>query len=141
MSRYLFLAGALPFLFLGTAHALHTPLRPHDRKGLAPADAAVGEAMGRTRLLLTGRTDMWKAWVGFNFSHSLGAVLFGVVVLLVGRSPASFEADASVFVPFAFCVSALYLVTGLRYWFRTPIAGVLIAVLLFAASWVLRLLS
>ena len=122
---------------LGTAHALVTPLDPVKRKGLSPADAGLAEAMTRSALLLTRRTDMWEAWVGFNLSHSLGAAFFGVVVLLVGRSPAAFASAAALFVPLALLVSLAYLVLGVRYWFRTPIAGILVSVLLFSVSWLL----
>jgi len=135
MSRYFLLGGAVPFILLGVAHALATPRSPGDGKGLSPADPGVGEAMSRSGPLLTRRTDMWKAWVGFNLSHSLGAVLFGLVVLLVGRSQRVFEAEAAVFVPLALLVSVAYLVLGVRYWFRTPIVGIVLSVLLFAASW------
>jgi hypothetical protein len=135
LSRYLFLAGSSPFILLGVAHALATPQSPDDGKGLSPADPGVGEAMARSGLLLTRRTDMWKAWVGFNLSHSLGAVLFGVVVLLAGRSQRVFDAEAAWFVPLALLVSVAYLALGVRYWFRTPILGIALSVLLFAASW------
>lgn len=40
LSRYLFLLGALPFIVLGTAHALATPLTPDENKGLSPRDLA-----------------------------------------------------------------------------------------------------
>ena len=73
LSRYLYLAGALPFFVLGLAHALATPRAPADVKGLSPSDPQLAEAMTRSGLRLTRRTDMWRAWVGFNFSHSLGA--------------------------------------------------------------------
>ena len=41
VARILFLAGAAPFLLLGVAHALNTPLRPGDRKGLSPRDQSL----------------------------------------------------------------------------------------------------
>src|SRR5262245_7834193 len=109
LSRYLFLAAALPFLFLGTVHAVHTPRQPHERKGLSPADPAVAESMARSRLRLTDRTDVWRAWVGFNFSHSLGLFVFGTVVLLVGRTPASFGSSAALFLPLALVVALAYI--------------------------------
>jgi hypothetical protein len=86
----LFLAGSVPFVLLGIAHALATPQSPSDRRGLSPHDPSLTEAMSRATVRLTRRTDLWRAWVGFNLSHSLGAVAFGIVVLLVGRSDASF---------------------------------------------------
>lgn len=141
LSRYLFLLGALPFVVLGVAHALATPLTPDQAKGLSPRDPAYRQNMSKETLLLTRRTNLWLAWVGFNLSHSLGAVLFGVVVLLVGRSEATFQASGSAFVPLAVVVSGLYLVIGLRYWFRTPIVGIAVSSACFVASWVLRILA
>jgi len=137
LSRYLFLVGALPFVFLGLAHALATPRTPAESKGLSPRDPAFREAMSQETFLLTRRTNMWLTWVGFNLSHSLGAVLFGAVVLLIGRSPASFRAEAGVFLPLALVVSGLYFVLGLRYWFRTPIIGIALSGVCFIASCVL----
>jgi hypothetical protein len=141
MSRWLFLAGALPFVFLGTVHVLETPRRPADRRGLSPADPLVADAMTATGVRMTARTTLWLAWVGFNLSHSLGAILFGVVALLVGRSDASFAANAAVFGPLAVVVSATYVAIGLRYWFRAPITGCAVGFALFALSWALRLAS
>lgn len=141
LSRYLFLLGAVPFVVLGIAHALFTPRSTSDSKGLSPRDPAMREAMVKETLLLTRRTTLWLAWVGFNFSHSLGAVLFGAAVLLIGRSAASFQAQAHVFLPFAVAVCGLYLAIGVRYWFRNPIIGILLATACFLASWALFLLG
>ena len=141
LSRYLFLAGGLPFLLLGAAHAFATPRRTDERRGLSPVDAQLAASMARTRVLLTGRTDVWSAWVGFNLSHSLGAILFGTVVLLVARTPESFAADAAVFAPLAVVVSLVYLVLAAKYWFRTPIAGCACSAGLFSAAWALWLLA
>jgi len=137
VSRYLFLAGALPFIVLGLAHAAATPQTSAQAKGLSPRDPALRDAMARDSVLLTRRTTLWLAWVGFNLSHSLGVVLFGALIILIGRSPASFQAQGSIFLPFAVLVSATYLVLGLRYWFRTPIIGISLSSLCFLASWVL----
>jgi len=141
VSRHLFLAGALPFVVLGLLHARGTPRATTDRKGLSPADPALAEAMARGRVLLTKQVDVWSGWVGFNLSHSLGAVAFGAFVLAVGRSADSFAAQAAVCGPLAVAVSGAFLAIGVRYWFRTPIAGCAIAFACFALSWVLRLLS
>lgn len=141
LSRYVFLLGALPFIVLGIAHALATPLTPEASKGLSPRDLAYRRSMTEQTVLLTRRTNLWLAWVGFNLSHSLGVELFGVVVLLVGRSPAAFAANAPTFVPLAIVVSGLYLAIGLRYWFHTPIIGIIISSVCFVLSGVLGLLA
>ena len=137
LSRYLFVAGAVPFVLLGLAHAIATPLRLDQAKGLSPKDAGLAKAMSQTSLVLTPRTNMWLAWVGFNLSHSLGAVFFGVAVLVIGRSASTFTAEGGLFGPLAIVVSAAYLVLAIKYWFRTPIVGCAVSVVLFVSSWLL----
>ena len=139
-SRYLFLAGALPFVVLGFAHAFSTPAHLEVPRGLSPSDVELARTMSRTRLRLTARTDMWLAWVGFNFSHSLGVFLLGAVVLVIGRSAASFEAEGRIFVPLSVLVSALYLFLASKYWFRTPVLACALSLVLFVGSWVLLIL-
>ena len=136
LSRYLYLAGAVPFLVLGAAHVIATPRAPRDARGLSPSDPALAESMTRSGLRMTRRTDMWRAWVGFNLSHSLGVIAFGGFVVLTGRSAAVFDPQAQACVPLAFLVATGYLWLALRYWFRTPIMGCAIAVALFLASWI-----
>lgn len=141
LSRYLFLAGALPFVLLGIAHALATPLTPDESKGLSPRDPEYRQGMAGQTVLLTRRTNLWLAWVGFNLSHSLGAVAFGLAVGLVGRTPETFAANGPAFLPFAIVVSGAYLAIGLRCWFRTPIAGIVVSSACFVLSGALRLLA
>lgn len=55
LSRYLFLLGAWPFLFLGAAHALATPRTPEESKGLSPRDPEYRRSMVGQTVLLTRR--------------------------------------------------------------------------------------
>lgn len=138
LSRLFFLAGAVPYLVLGTAHAWHTPIQIDQKKGLSARDPAVEGAMATTSPRLTAKTDLWRAWVGFNYSHSLGAVLFGLFVVLIGRTETSFHTEASLALPLALLVSATYLVLGIKYWFRTPIVGIAFSVACFALATLLN---
>ena len=140
ISSYLFLAGGLPFFVLGLAHARATPLRQTDRKGLSPADPAVSEAMARTRPLFTKQTDIWRGWVSFNLSHSLGAVLFAAFVFLIGRNDAAFEQNAVPALTLAIATSATYLWLAVNYWFRIPIVGCAMSCACFVLSAAARLL-
>jgi len=141
LSRYFFLAGALPFLVLGVAHAVVTPRAVTDLKGLSPSDAELSRAMARSRLRITKRTDMWLSWVGFNLSHSLGILAFSAFVLVIGMSSLSFAQHAAFCVPLSVIVSASYLRLAVRYWFRTPIIGCALSVGCFATSWALMALA
>lgn len=134
LSRYCFLAGALPYLFLGTAHALATPLRPGEAKGLSPSDPALSEAMTRSHPRMTRRTDIWLAWVGFNFSHSLGVVLFGAFVVLLGRDADTFARNAALALPLSLLASLVLVGLAANYWFKTPLRGCIFSALCFLVS-------
>lgn len=138
LSRLCFLAGAVPYLVLGAAHAWHTPTRAGDTKGLSARDPAVEEAMATTSPRLTARTDLWRAWVGFNYSHSLGAVLFGLFVVLIGRNAASYAVNGALAAPLASMISLAYLLLGVKYWFRTPIVGIAVSVVAFTLAWIVH---
>ena len=130
------------FLKMSMTHqiAQATPIRTTDRNGLSPADPAVSEAMAQTRPLLTRQTDIWGAWVSFNFTHSLGAVLFAAFVFLLGRNETVFTQSAALAIPLSVVTSATYLALGLKYWFRVPITGCATAFACFALSAIVRLL-
>ena len=68
-------ASAGIILLLGLVHLLFTFHGPK----LLPRDAALMARMKEVSPILTDETTMWKTWVGFNASHSFGAILFGLV--------------------------------------------------------------
>ncbi len=93
---------------------------------LTPRDDAVRIAMEGTSLRLTTRTTMWNAWIGFNHSHSLGAVVFGLVFLILAAQDFAALAHNMPLMGIAVIVPLIYLWFGIRFWFRTPIIGIAI---------------
>ena len=85
--------------------------------------------------LARGRTDMWRAWVGFNFSHSLGAILFGALCIVLGANLRALGAPPWVLLLFT-GIGGLYLVIGVLYWFRIPSAGIAIATTCLLVAWI-----
>lgn len=68
----------LIYLVLGTLHAIFTFLDERNPRRLAPDDPAVVTAMRTSKLRLSrGATTMWQAWISFNLTHSLAAMLMG----------------------------------------------------------------
>ena len=137
MSPALFVViGAALFGILGSAHLIYTFFTPR----FEPRDAACGDAMRATSPRLTGQTTMWKAWIGFNASHSLGAIVFAAVYLgLALRHPAVLAASPF-FVLLALANALGYLALARAYWFRTPFIGILVATLSFAIATLLVLI-
>ena len=78
MIAILLILGGAVFGVLGGVHAIYTMLDLHDPRFLVPVEPSVAQAMAKSSLRLSqGGTDMWRAWIGFNFSHSLGVLLVG----------------------------------------------------------------
>ena len=62
-------------LLFGSIHLFYTL---HGNK-LHPRDAAVMAAMQQTHPVITRQTTIWRANYGFNVTHSMGLMLFGLI--------------------------------------------------------------
>src|SRR6201993_611622 len=81
----LLIFGGAVFGVLGALHAVYTLLDLRNPRRLVPAYPSVAHAMANSTLRLSGgRTDMWRAWIGFNFSHSLGVLMVAALALWAG---------------------------------------------------------
>jgi hypothetical protein len=135
MPALLLYVGGGVFVVLGALHALYTFLDIARPRRLVPDDPAVSAAMRRSHLRLTrGRTTMWQAWVGFNFSHSVGVVLLGVVCAMTGALAAAGAAPRLALLAL-FLAGLVYVAIAARYWFRIPIAGAAIATTCLLLAW------
>ena len=126
MSQYLLIAGGTIFAILGLLHAVYTICDIYRPRYLAPRDPTVIEQMASSGVRLArGRTNMWDAWLGFNLSHSLGAVMFGLFCVGAGVFARSLAVPrVALLIPVL--VGVIYFLLAIRFWFRTP--GVVIAI-------------
>jgi len=117
-------------LFLGTAHLIYT----FRGSKLRPRNDAATAAMRDSALGITHDTTVMDAWVGFNASHSLGALLFATVYAYLATShPAVLFGSLYLqSIGFAFLLSLTLLAH--RYWFRTPLVGITLALLCFSSG-------
>lgn len=119
--------------YLGGSHLLMLFRTPK----LHPSDAALTEQMSRATIPLSDATTVGRLWVGFNASHSLGALGFGVTYAYLGLA----EPTALFATPVLSVVGLAYLLamlgTSLRYWFLLPTLGISLATLIFATGAVL----
>jgi hypothetical protein len=137
MIAILLILGGSVFGVLGGLHAIYTLLDLRNPQRLVPVDPSVRHAMANSALRLSrGGTDMWRAWIGFNFSHSLGVLLLAALALWAGfrinRLPVAI-------MPALTLIGGAYLLLALLYWFRIPAIGVALGTGCFAAAWVLSL--
>jgi hypothetical protein len=129
--------GGAVFGVLGGLHAIYTFLDLRNPRRLVPVDPTVAHAMANSALRLSrGGTDMWRAWIGFNFSHSLGVLLFGALAVWAGSPIKTLPVGI---MPALTLIGCVYLVLALLYWFRIPAIGIAIGTGCFAVAWILSL--
>ena len=137
IAKFLLDLGGGIFVLLGFLHALYTFLDIRRPRRLVPRDSAVALAMAASPVRLSrGGTTMWRAWVGFNFSHSLGGVLFGVLCIGAGIVLGAVVIPAWVLLLFV-VIALIYLGLSVLYWFRIPTVGIAVASLCLLVAWLL----
>lgn len=125
--------GASIFGLLGFVHLIYTFFTDK----FNPYSPDVTAAMKSTTVTITKETTIWYAWVGFNASHSLGAIIFAAIYLPLAFSHIEFIANNSWFAILPSIVSISYLLLAKSYWFKIPFFGFLISTLCFVSAFVL----
>jgi hypothetical protein len=134
----LLIFGGTVFGALGALHVIYTVLDLRKPQRLVPVDPSVAQAMANSALRLSGgRTDMWRAWIGFNFSHGVGLLMLGAFAIWAGYRFTTLPVN--IIMPILTLVGCIYLTLALLYWFRIPAIGVAIATGCFAVAWLLSL--
>jgi len=128
------LAAAIIF-GLGAAHLLFT----FRGDKLHPRDPGLIERMRAVSPVLSRETTMWRAWIGFNASHSLGAMLFGVVYADLALAHGPVLWSSPVLLGAGFLLLAVFVFLGRRYWFSFPFRGIVLALIAYVAAVVCRL--
>lgn len=130
LARILVSASSVIMILLGSVHLLYT----FWSNKLTPRDPAVQQAMNATPMMLTSETSVWRAWIGFNASHSMCAALFGLVFgfLAIAHPDLLFRSAYLQLLGLATLVGLVVLAR--LYWFSIPLAGVSIALTCFLAG-------
>jgi len=122
--------GAAILLTLGSVHLAYTFLPGKFR----PREAALEARLKEVSPVITNQTTMWKAWVGFNASHSLGAMLFGVLYLYLAIAQGALLIASPFLSTVGFVFLAAYLALAKLYWFSVPLGGVALAIICCVAG-------
>lgn len=126
MSQTFFVLGSIPFIVLGFAHGVYTWIERTRPFKLTPHKPEVREAMKGSTLKIHPKTNVWRAWLGFNFSHSLGAIVFGVIYLTLATSNFGVITGNALLLWLPVVTAGLFLVLAWQYWFITPLVGIAI---------------
>jgi len=108
---------------------------------LTPRDPALQISMSQISPVITKETTIWRCWVGFNASHSMGLILFGLVFgfLALAHGQLLFHSPFLLVIGLAMLVG--FVVLCKVYFFSVPLTGISIALACYVASIVLSRLA
>jgi hypothetical protein len=127
------LASAGVILALGVMHLWFT----FTGNKLTPRDAALQARMREISPVLTRETSMWNAWVGFNASHSMGAILFGLIYGYLALMQGALLFQSAFLLAVGFLMLGGLALIAKRYWFSAPFRGICVALACYVAAVVL----
>jgi hypothetical protein len=120
-------ASAAIILLLGLMHLWYTFRGPN----LHPRDPELAAKMMTVSPVITGETTMWRAWIGFNATHSLGLILFGAIFGYLAMRHSAFLFHSWFLLAVGFALLLSYAVIAKLYFFTAPFRGVALAAVLY----------
>ena len=129
-ARILMVLSASIIFTLGVVHLAYTFWGAK----LTPRDPALEISMSQIAPVITKETTMLRAWVGFNASHSMGLILFGLVFgyLALVHGQLLFQSPFLLLVGLAMLGG--FVVLCKVYFSRPPLTGVCISLACYLAS-------
>ena len=129
-AKILMVLSASIVLTLGVLHLSSTFWGP----SLTPRDPALQIRMSQNSPVMTNETTMWRCWVGFNASHSMGLILFGLLFgyLALAHDQLLFHSPFLLVVGLAMLGG--FVVLCKVYFFSWPLTGVSISLACYVAS-------
>ena len=131
---WLIAGSAAVLLLFGTAHLLFTFRGPK----FNPRDAVLKARMMEVAPVISAETTMWKAWIGFNASHSYGAMLYGLVYGYLALCHPAFLFQSWFLLALGAVLMVGLVFLGKVYWFSTPYRGILVSSALYLGGLVLH---
>lgn len=130
ISQFLFSVSALIFLSLGSMHLYYTFFSEKFR----PRNNQVEMDMRGSSPQLTRQTTMWNAWIGFNASHSVGAMFYGLINLILIWDDFDYLRHAYPLLLLDLITLLYYMFLARKYWFRIPLSGIVISTVFFISA-------
>ncbi len=134
MAQVLIIIAASIFLLLGSFHGFLTLRDLVHPMAFTPPDPALREAMQQSGIAFHPSVNLWKAWMGFNLTHSLSLVFFGAPFLYVGIFKPNVFASSLLLQAVAVLVSVIYVVLSLNFFFSTPAIASAIGLICFLVA-------
>ena len=130
LASLLIMASAAIVFALGALHLLYT----FRGRKLHPRDAKTLQAMQQSTLRVTRQATVWQTWIGFNASHSLGLILFGLIYVYLPLAAPGLLFGSLFLRGVGLALLLAYVVIARRYFFSIPFHGVVLATAFFIAG-------
>jgi hypothetical protein len=117
-------------LTLGLIHLVYTFWGPK----LTPRDPVLQLSMSQISPIITRETTMWRCWVGFNASHSVGLILFGLIFGFLAWAHGELLFQSPFLRVVGLAMLAGLVVLCKLYFFRVPLTAAAISLVCYVAS-------
>ena len=115
---------------LGIVHLVYTFWGPL----LTPRDPALQISMSQIAPVLTKETTMWRCWLGFNVSHSMGLILFGLVFGFLALAHGKLLFHSPFLLVVGLAMLGGFVVLCKVYFFSSPLTSISISLACYVAS-------
>ena len=129
-ARILMVISASIIFTLGVIHFVYTFWGPK----LMPRDRTLQISMSQVSPVITKETTMWRCWVGFNVSHSMGLILFGLVFGFLALAHGQLLFQSPFLLVVGLAVLGGFVVLCKVYFFSGPLIDISISLACYVAS-------
>ncbi len=105
----------------------------------SPAVPAAMSEVGGLGLAPDIESALYRAWIGFNLSHSLGIVAIAAIMVTQALTDFGQATNGAWFLVLVAVAPLLYLVLAVKYWFDKPRDAIALATLLLWVGVLLEL--
>ena len=136
LARNLWETGSVILIGMGLLHLRGTFFT----KSVYPKNETLVGDMKASTLRLTKKQTMWNAWLGFNASHSLGAIFTGVANFYFALHYFEILQADYFFIGLTLLTSGFYVWVAKTYWFDRVLVLLATAFICFMTSFILTTL-
>lgn len=132
-AKYIWYLGSSIFILLGIIHLFYTFFT----NNFSSRNKVVVDEMKSSYPYLTNETTIWKAWVGFNASHSIGAIFFGLINYYLSYKFYSILQNDFFLFGINILTVIFYLWLAKKYWFKMPFIAILLTLICYVISFII----
>ncbi|MBC9912755.1 LIC_13387 family protein [Chitinophaga varians] len=136
IAQYLWETGSVIIGLAGLSHLRATlgttQLFPRDEKVIAD--------MKKAPLQMTEKLTMWKCWIGFNATHSSGAIFVGIINFYLALRNFAFLSSSQFLLLLTLITMGFYVWVARKYWFTPVFVLLTVAWACFIASYLLLMI-